>query len=192
MFARSLQRRLASVARRDKSKLYESADVAIAQAGLQDGQTVLCGGFGLCGIPQALIEAVQRTGVKDLTVVSNNCGVGNPEPYGLGVLLQTRQISRMISSYVGENDEFERQYKEGELAVELTPQGTLAERLRAGGAGIPAFFTPTAAGTVIQEGGFPVKYVEGSDEVEEESKPRETREYDGRQYVLEEAIKGEV
>ena len=128
----------------------------------------LVGGFGLSGIPQALIESVKRRGNKELIVVSNNCGV---DDFGLGILLQSKQIKRMISSYVGENKEFERQYLSGQLEVELTPQGTLAERLRAGGAGIPAFFTPTAAGTVIHHGGFPIKYFQ--DKSVEKSKPQQ-------------------
>ena len=115
---------------------------------------MLVGGFGLCGIPENLIDALAKQGTKDLTVVSNNCGV---DDFGLGLLLRQKQIKRMISSYVGENKEFERQYLSGELEVELVPQGTLAEKLRAGGAGIPAFFTPTGTGTVIEDGGFPIK-----------------------------------
>nr|XP_037855436.1 succinyl-CoA:3-ketoacid coenzyme A transferase 1, mitochondrial-like [Chlorocebus sabaeus] len=117
---------------------------------IPDGATVLVGGFGLCGIPENLIGALLKTGVKGLTAVSNNAGVDN---FGLGLLLRSKQIKRMISSYVGENAEFERQYLSGELEVELTPQGTLAERIRAGGAGVPAFYTPTGYGTLVQEGG---------------------------------------
>ncbi|HWF77712.1 MAG TPA: 3-oxoacid CoA-transferase subunit A, partial [Caulobacteraceae bacterium] len=116
---------------------------------LFDGMTIMAGGFGLCGIPENLIAAIRETGVKDLTVISNNAGV---DGFGLGVLLQTRQIKRMISSYVGENKEFERQYLAGELELEFTPQGTLAEKLRAGGAGIPAFYTKTGYGTIVAEG----------------------------------------
>lgn len=122
---------------------------------IPDGSTLLVGGFGLCGIPENLISGLLKTGVKGITAVSNNAGVDN---FGLGLLLKTKQIHRMISSYVGENAEFERQYLSGELELELTPQGTLAERIRAGGAGIPAFFTPTGYGTLIQEGGSPIKY----------------------------------
>jgi 3-oxoacid CoA-transferase len=130
-----------------------------------------------------------KSGKTDLTAVSNNAGV---DDFGLGLLLQTRQVKRMISSYVGENKTFESQYINGELEVELTPQGTLAERLRAGGAGIPAFFTPTAVGTMIQDGGFPIKYAEGDpDTVEIASEPREVRSFGGRDYVMEEAITGD-
>jgi len=151
------------------SKLYPSADAAVADL-VDDGSTLAVGGFGLCGIPEALISALRDTGRHDLTVISNNAGV---DGFGLGLLLETRQLSRMISSYVGENKEFERQYLAGELEVELTPQGTLAEKLRAGGAGIPAFFTPTGYGTLVAEG-------------------KETREFDGRWHVLEEALVADV
>ncbi|KTF82264.1 hypothetical protein cypCar_00035315 [Cyprinus carpio] len=148
---------------------------------------LLVGGFGLCGIPENLISGLIKTGVKDITAVSNNAGVDN---FGLGMLLKTKQIKRMISSYVGENAEFERQYLSGELELELTPQGTLAERIRAGGAGIPAFFTPTGYGTLIQEGGSPIKYnKDGSIAIE--SKSREVREFNGRHYVMEKAIRGD-
>jgi 3-oxoacid CoA-transferase A subunit len=136
---------------------------------VKDGATILLGGFGLCGIPENLILALREKGVKDLTCVSNNAGV---DDWGLGLLLRTRQVRKMISSYVGENKEFERQCLAGELEVELVPQGTLAERIRAGGAGIPAFFTPTGVGTEVAKG-------------------KETREFDGRTYVLERAIKGD-
>jgi 3-oxoacid CoA-transferase len=174
----------------NSNKVFSSSADALAAAGLSAGQTLCVGGFGLCGIPMNLIKAIeqQKGDVKDLTVVSNNCGV---DDWGLGVLLQTKQIKKMISSYVGENVEFERQYLGGELEVELTPQGTLAERLRAGGAGIPAFFTPTAYGTVIHKGGFGLKYnSDGS--VAIASEPRESREYNGRGYVLEEGITGDI
>jgi 3-oxoacid CoA-transferase subunit A len=137
--------------------------------GLTDGMTVLAGGFGLCGIPENLIAEIRRRGVRDLTVVSNNCGV---DGFGLGVLLEDRQIRKVIASYVGENDLFERQLLSGELEVELTPQGSLAEKLRAGGAGIPAFFTATGYGTPVAEG-------------------KEVREFNGRQYILEPAITGD-
>ncbi|MBE7928030.1 CoA transferase subunit A [Pseudomonas saudiphocaensis] len=140
-----------------------------ALAGLEDGMTVLAGGFGLCGIPENLIAEIRRRGVKDLTVVSNNCGV---DGFGLGVLLEDRQIRKMIASYVGENALFEQQLLNGELEVELTPQGTLAEKLRAGGAGIPAFYTATGYGTPVAEG-------------------KEVREIDGRHYILEHAIRGD-
>ena len=143
-------------------KIYPDAKAALE--GLTfDGMTVMAGGFGLCGIPENLIAGLKASGVKGLTVISNNAGV---DGFGLGQLLETRQIAKMISSYVGENKEFERQYLAGELAVEFCPQGTLAERMRAGGAGIPAFFTATGVGTLVAEG-------------------KEVREFDGRQYVME-------
>ena len=146
-------------------------DAASALAGIvKDGQLLAVGGFGLCGIPEALIDALQASGVKDLTVISNNAGV---DGFGLGKLLNTRQIKKMISSYVGENKEFERQYLAGELELEFTPQGTLAEKLRAGGAGIPAFFTKTGVGTIVAEG-------------------KETREFDGETYVMERALVPDV
>ncbi|WP_407309591.1 CoA transferase subunit A [Pseudomonas sp. nanlin1] len=145
------------------------ASYAEALAGLNDGMTVLSGGFGLCGIPENLINEIRRLGVKGLTVVSNNCGV---DGFGLGVLLEERQISKMIASYVGENALFEQQLLSGELEVELTPQGTLAEKMRAGGAGIPAFYTATGVGTPVADG-------------------KEVREFAGRQYLLEEAIIGD-
>ncbi len=148
-------------------KRIASADMAIAN--LREGMTVLMGGFGLCGIPENLIAAVWRKGTKDLTIVSNNAGV---EDFGIGLLLQNHQVKKMISSYVGENKLFERLVLSGELQVELNPQGTLAERLRAGGAGIPAFYTPTGYGTMVAEG-------------------KETREFDGRGYVLERALRGD-
>ncbi|PAV85769.1 hypothetical protein WR25_21837 [Diploscapter pachys] len=146
-------------------------------------------GFGICGIPENLIAALAETGQKNLTCVSNNAGVDN---WGLGVLLKSRQIKKMISSYVGENAEFARQYLSGELELEFTPQGTLAERVRAAGAGIPAFFTPTGYGTLIQEGGSPIKYSSKEKlKVEIASKPKETRTFNGINYVLEEAIWGD-
>jgi 3-oxoacid CoA-transferase subunit A len=148
-------------------KRIASPDAAIAN--LRDGMTILMGGFGLCGIPENLIAAVRRKGTQDLTVVSNNAGV---EDSGIGLLLQSRQVKKMISSYVGENKLFERLVLSGELQVELNPQGTLAERLRAGGGGIPAFYTPTGYGTMVAEG-------------------KETREFDGRNYVLERALRGD-
>src|SRR6478735_11112340 len=161
---------------------------ADAVAGITDGATLAVGGFGLCGIPSVLIAELHRTGIRDLEVVSNNCGV---DEWGLGILLASRQIRRMVSSYVGENKEFARQYLQGELEVELTPQGTLAERLRAGGAGIPGFYTITGSGTQIAEGGLPWRYnTDGS--VAVASPPKETRDFtvDGvtKTYVLEEAI----
>lgn len=152
-----------------QSKIYPSAEAALSEL-VQDGQTLAIGGFGLCGIPEALIAALRDSGVKDLTCISNNAGV---DGFGLGLLLETKQIKKMISSYVGENKEFERQFLSGELEVELTPQGTLAEKLRAGGAGIPAFFTATGVGTQVAEG-------------------KEVREFDGRSYVLEHSLTADV
>ncbi len=154
---------------RRASKVFPDAAGALADI-VADGQTLAVGGFGLCGIPEALISALRDTGVKDLTVISNNAGV---DGFGLGQLLATRQIRKMISSYVGENKEFERQYLAGELELEFNPQGTLAERLRAGGAGIPAFFTATGYGTVIAQG-------------------KQTREFDGKHYVLETALHADL
>uniref|UniRef100_A0A8C8AEK9 Succinyl-CoA:3-ketoacid-coenzyme A transferase n=1 Tax=Otus sunia TaxID=257818 RepID=A0A8C8AEK9_9STRI len=154
---------------------------------IPNGATILVGGFGLCGIPENLIGGLLKTGVKGLTAVSNNAGVDN---FGLGLLLQSKQIKRMVSSYVGENAEFERQYLSGELEVELTPQGTLAERIRAGGAGIPAFYTSTGYGTLVQEGGAPIKYnTDGTIAIA--SQPREVREFDGRHFILEKSITGD-
>jgi 3-oxoacid CoA-transferase subunit A len=154
---------------------------------IPDGATLLAGGFGLCGIPENCIRALRELGTKSLVVVSNNCGV---DDFGLGILLANKQIEKMVSSYVGENKEFERQYLSGELEVELTPQGTLAERLRAGGAGIVAFYTPTGAGTAVSDGGLPVKYApDGS--IAKRSPKKETREFDGRTHVLERAITGD-
>jgi 3-oxoacid CoA-transferase subunit A len=151
------------------NKVYPSAAAAL-QGIVKDGQLLAVGGFGLCGIPEALIDALRDSAVKDLTVISNNAGV---DGFGLGKLLATRQISKMISSYVGENKEFERQYLAGELKLDFTPQGTLAEKLRAGGAGIPAFFTKTGVGTIVADG-------------------KEIREFDGHQYVMELALNPDV
>ncbi|TKS78555.1 Succinyl-CoA:3-ketoacid coenzyme A transferase 1, mitochondrial [Collichthys lucidus] len=163
------------------------SDPTDATKDIPDGATILVGGFGLCGIPENLINSLLKSGVKGLTAVSNNAGVDN---FGLGLLLQTKQIKRMISSYVGENAEFERQYLAGELEVELTPQGTLAERVRAGGAGIPAFYTATGYGTLIQEGGSPIKYnKDGSIAIASEK--REVKEFNGRHYIMEKAITGD-
>jgi 3-oxoacid CoA-transferase subunit A len=155
-----------------------------ALAGIGDGATLAVGGFGLCGIPSTLIAALHRSGVADLRVVSNNCGV---DDWGLGILLADRRISRVIGSYVGENKEFARQYLSGELEVELCPQGTLAERLRAGGCGIPAFFTPAGVGSQIAEGGLPWRY-DPAGAVAVASPAREIREFGGVAHVLEEAI----
>ncbi len=149
------------------NKVVASADEAVRD--VSDGSLLVVGGFGLCGIPENLINALVKRGVKDLTCVSNNAGV---DDWGLGLLLQTKQIRKMVSSYVGENAEFERQYLAGELEVEFCPQGTLAERMRAGGAGIPAFFTPAGYGTIVAEG-------------------KETREFDGKMYVMERGIVGD-
>ena len=151
------------------NKLFPSAAAALAGV-VKDSQLLAVGGFGLCGIPEALIDALRDSGVKNLTVISNNAGV---DGFGLGKLLDTRQIKKMISSYVGENKEFERQYLAGELELEFTPQGTLAERLRAGGAGIPAFFTKTGVGTLVADG-------------------KELREFDGETYVMERALLPDV
>jgi 3-oxoacid CoA-transferase subunit A len=167
------------------NKVYPSAADAVKD--IPSGATLLAGGFGLCGIPENCIAALRDLGVNNLTVVSNNCGV---DDFGLGLLLRQRQIKKMISSYVGENKEFERQYLSGELEVELTPQGTLAERLRAGGAGIPAFFTPTGVHTVISEGGLPLLY-DDQGKVKKVSEKKETRLFDDRPYVLEHAIVGD-
>jgi 3-oxoacid CoA-transferase subunit A len=143
------------------------ANALEALRGIRDGATIAAGGFGLCGIPELCIQAIRELGVRDLTIASNNCGV---DDFGLGILLANRQIRKMISSYVGENKTFERQFISGELEVELTPQGTLAERLRAGGAGIPAFYTATGVGTLVAEN-------------------KEVREFDGRRYVLERGLR---
>ena len=151
------------------NKIYPSAADALKGV-VQDNQLIAVGGFGLCGIPEALIDALRDSGVKNLTAISNNAGV---DGFGLGKLLETRQIKKMISSYVGENKEFERQYLAGELELEFTPQGTLAEKLRAGGAGIPAFFTKTGVGTIVAEG-------------------KELREFDGETYVMERSLVPEV
>jgi 3-oxoacid CoA-transferase subunit A len=151
------------------NKVYPDAATALDGV-LRDGMTILSGGFGVCGIPSALIEAIRASGVRDLVVVSNNAGI---DTAGLGLLLNTRQIRKMISSYVGENAEFARQYLAGELEIEFNPQGTLAERIRAGGAGIPAFFTATGVGTKVAEG-----------------KP--VQEFDGRAYVMERGIRGDL
>ncbi|MEH7381852.1 CoA transferase subunit A [Bacillus sp. JJ1533] len=144
--------------------IYTSFEEAVS--GIKDGMTLMVGGFGLVGIPENLIQGLRKTNVKDLTVISNNCGV---DDWGLGILLQNKQIKKMISSYVGENKEFERQVLSGELEVQLVPQGSLAEKIRAGGAGIPAFYTPAGVGTPIAEG-------------------RETREFNGKEYLLEEGL----
>lgn len=160
------------------------ASAALAVADIPDGATLAVGGFGLCGIPSALIAAVVAAGPTDLRVVSNNCGV---DDWGLGLLLGLGRISRATSSYVGENKEFARRYLAGELEVELTPQGTLAERLRAGGSGIPAFYTPAGAGTQVEEGGLPWRYA-ADGTVAVASPPKEIRDFGGVRHLLEEAI----
>ena len=151
------------------NKIFPSARAALQDV-LKDGQTLAVGGFGLCGIPEALIGAVKDLGAKNLTAISNNAGVDN---FGLGILLVTRQVKKMISSYVGENKEFERQYLAGELELEFTPQGTLAEKLRAGGCGIPAFFTKTGVGTIVAEG-------------------KDVREFDGEKYIMERSLVSDI
>ena len=166
-------------------RLYDSPDEAVAD--IPEGATLLAGGFGLCGIPETLIAALVRQGTRGLTVISNNAGV---DDFGLGLLLQTKQIAKMISTYVGENATFERQFLTGELEVELVPQGTFAERIRAGGAGVPAFYTPTGYGTQIADGGLPTKH-DAEGKVVQTSEPKETREFDGQQYVLEHALTGD-
>ncbi len=163
-------------------KVMDSAAEAVAD--IQDGASIAVGGFGLVGIPSVLIQALLVQGAKDLTVASNNCGV---DGVGLGLLLEARRIRRVIASYVGENKEFARQFLAGELEVELTPQGTLAEKLRAGGAGIPAFYTPAGVGTLLEDGGLPFRY-EPDGSVALASKPKEVRTFGGREYLLEESI----
>ena len=163
-------------------KVVASAREAVTD--ISDGATLAVGGFGLCGVPIALLDALLEQGTRNLTTISNNCGV---DDQALGVLLYAGRITRTISSFVGGNKELARLYLSGELEVELTPQGTLAERLRAGGAGIPAFYTPTGVGTMVAEGGIPVRYdAEGN--VVETSAPKEVRVFDGQQYVLETAL----
>lgn len=149
--------------------IYQSARDALQEI-LHDDMTIMAGGFGLCGIPENLINAILESKVRNLTIISNNCGV---DDFGLGLLLKTRQIKKMISSYVGENKNFEKQYLDGELELELNPQGTLAERIRAGGAGIPAFYTKTGVGTIVAEG-------------------KETREFNGEMYVMEQALHADL
>jgi 3-oxoacid CoA-transferase subunit A len=151
------------------NKIFPNARAALEDI-MKDGQTIAVGGFGLCGIPEALIAAVKDLGTKNLTAISNNAGV---DDFGLGILLATRQVKKMIASYVGENKEFERQYLAGELELEFTPQGTLAEKLRAGGCGIPAFYTKTGVGTIVAEG-------------------KDMREFDGEQYILERSLLADV
>lgn len=151
------------------SKIYSSANSALSGI-LRDGITIMSGGFGLCGIPENLIEAILESGVKNLTVISNNCGT---DDFGLGLLLKNGQIKKMISSYVGENKIFERQYLDGHLELDLTPQGTLAEKIRAGGAGIAAFYTKTGVGTVVENG-------------------KDTKEFDGKKYIMERSLRADI
>jgi 3-oxoacid CoA-transferase subunit A len=165
------------------NKLVRSAGEAVAD--IASGASIAVGGFGLCGIPNVLIHAILESGATDLETVSNNCGV---DDWGLGVLLAAKRIRRTTGSYVGENKEFERQFLSGELEVELVPQGSLAERLRAGGAGIPGFYTPAGVGTQVAEGGLPWRY-DGNGGIAIESLAKETREFDGRIYVLEQGIR---
>lgn len=167
-------------------KVFVSAAEAVAD--IEDDIVLMSGGFGLCGNPENLIVALRDKGVKGITIVSNNCGT---DDYGLGILLKNQQVVKMISSYVGENKTFERMFLTGDLEVELTPQGTLAERIRAGGSGIPAFFTPTGYGTWISDGGLPMKY-DADGNVVKESQPKETREIQGRHCVYEEALRADV
>ena len=163
-----MSKRRASIGAR-MQKIYPNAEAALDGL-LSDGMTIAAGGFGLCGIPERLIDAIQASGVKDLTIASNNAGIDNE---GLGKLLRTRQVKKMISSYVGENKEFERQFLAGELEVEFCPQGTLAERMRAGGAGIPGFYTKTGVGTQVAEG-------------------KEVKSFDGEDYILERGIRADL
>lgn len=163
-------------------KVFATADDAIFD--IFDGATLMSGGFGLCGNPENLILALLKRGTRDLTVVSNNCGTND---FGLGVLLKAKQLKKMISSYVGENAAFEQQYLSGELEVELIPQGTLSEKIRAAGAGIPAFFTATGVGTQVSEGGLPIQY-DREGKVLKVSPKKEVRNFGGKDYVLEEAL----
>mgnify|MGYP002621380038 FL=1 len=175
--------RLLSRAHSTIKKILNSADEAVSI--IQDGASIMAGGFGLCGIPENLIAALVRKNVKDLTVISNNCGT---EDFGLGLLLKNKQIKRMIGSYVGENKNFEQQYFKGELEVELMPQGTMAERVRAAGAGIPAFYTPAGFGTIVQNGGFPIKLAKDGKTPLILSEPKEVRIFNGRPYLMETAL----
>lgn len=168
------------------NKVYDSAADAVRD--IADGAVILSGGFGLCGNPENLIRALRDQGTKGLTIVSNNCGT---DEKGLGILLANNQVRKMVSSYVGENKNFERRFLKGQLEVELVPQGTLAERLRAGGAGIAAFYTPTGYGTWVSEGGIPMLYDEQG-KVLAASPKKETRQFDGRWYVLEQALRADV
>ncbi|KAI6648795.1 Succinyl-CoA:3-ketoacid coenzyme A transferase 1, mitochondrial-like [Oopsacas minuta] len=184
LLPRSVSSRSLSLSGLCRVELCGSVEEAIRD--IKDGDRLLVGGFGLCGIPENLIQAIADSELTDLTCVSNNAGT---DKYGLGILLNARKIKRMMSSYVGENKEFQRQYLDGELEVELIPQGTLAERIRAGGAGIPAFYTPTAYGTLIHKGGVPLKFGK-TGEPEISSTPKESRRFGERDYVLETSLRG--
>ncbi|CCG84971.1 protein of unknown function, partial [Taphrina deformans PYCC 5710] len=169
-----------------RSKLYASPAEAVAD--MKSNSTLLSGGFGLCGVPDTLIHAIlENKGVRDLTAVSNNAGVDGG---GLGLLLGSGQVTKMVSSYIGDNKTFERMYLTGKMELDLTPQGTLAERIRAGGAGVPAFFTPAGVGTIIESGEIPSRYNEDGT-VQTYQKKKESREFKGRRYIMEEAIAGD-
>jgi 3-oxoacid CoA-transferase len=175
---------VSTIRQKSTGKLYPSA--AAALEGLEDGMSIGFGGFGVCGIPEKLIEAIKQRGTKDIVAVSNDAGTVE---FGLGVLIEENQVKKLYASYVGENRSIARIMKEGRLEMILTPQGTLAEKLRSGGAGIPAFYTPTGLGTVVQQGNYPIKYnSDGSGNPEKLSKPKDVREFNGRKYVLEESI----
>lgn len=167
------------------NKVINSAEEAISV--IKDGSKIMVGGFGLCGIPENLLGALLKKNVKDLTVISNNCGT---EDFGLGLLLKNRQIKRMVGSYVGENKNFEKQYFDGDLEVELLPQGTMAERVRAAGAGVPAFYTPAGFGTIVQHGGFPIKYDKNGKPLIL-ADPKEVRVFNGRPYLMETALRAD-
>lgn len=153
-----------------------------------DGNTLLVGGFGLCGIPENLIQAVLDNGAQNLTIVSNECGTND---FGLGLLLRERRVKRVLASFIGSNSIFEKQYLSGDIELKLVPQGSLAERLRAGGAGIPAFYTPTGVGTLVEQGGLPILFDKNGKDVKIASPMRDTRVFNGRRYILEEAIHGD-
>lgn len=176
---------------RGESKLFPSADDAVAD--IKSGSTILSAGFGLCGVAETLIQAITRRGAHDLhslTAVSNNAGISNVG--GLALLADAGQVSRLILSFLGNNKTLEKNYLTGKIAIELCPQGTIAERIRAGGAGIPAFYTPTGVSTLLQEGNIPVRLSSDGKEVVESGKKREVREFKGRKYLMEEAITGDV
>ena len=190
MFCKSVQRALfksqtmaVKQGRFFSSKIVSSCDEAVKE--IKDGATIAVGGFGLCGLPENLIKAIEHAGIKDLSCISNNAGI---DGFGLGKLLRTKQVKKMFSSYVGENKNFEEQYLNGSIELELIPQGTLVEKLRAGGAGIPAFFTPTGVGSDVANGGFPIKFKPGTSEALIASEPKEERIYNGKRYILEESL----